>query len=559
MEIYKKLFQILETQDYKKIFFLVFLIIVSMFLEMISIGILIPFFDTILSNQQDNFLFKIFKMFNFDKDFIVQFSLITLALIFLIKTIFISLIIFFKHRFIYNLNINLSSRITSKITDVYNLSLKENFSDLQRLILVDTSLVTNSTFQILNVISEITIIVASVLVLIYYEPFLLSIFLFFSLVILFLYRIFLKNKMSQWGDLRKINDTNRRKFFNDLLNTNIFAKLLNLKNTSYKKFISSNESTLKFYQLREMWNEIPRGLLELIAIIFILIIFFYFVAIETNIENIIPILSLFTLASLKIVMSLNRLIISFNQIFFAKTSINKVRSYFDIKNTTNLFSNSKSIKLETLQFINVSFHYYGKKNLFHKINFEIVKNDFIGVKGKSGSGKTTLLNLITGLIEPIEGKIILNKKFSYPFKKLKFGFVNQNPHILNDNIKNNIAFGLSEKKINIKKIIYLLKLMNLEDLNDGSGNILDFVISENASNISIGQAQRIAIARCLYFEPEIIILDEPSSALDRKNEDLILNILKNLKQNITIILVSHNPRILKYCHKVIDLDKKIFL
>ena len=216
MEIYKKLFQILETQDYKKIFFLVFLIIVSMFLEMISIGILIPFFDTILSNQQDNFLFKIFKMFNFDKDFIVQFSLITLALIFLIKTIFISLIIFFKHRFIYNLNINLSSRITSKITDVYNLSLKENFSDLQRLILVDTSLVTNSTFQILNVISEITIIVASVLVLIYYEPFLLSIFLFFSLVILFLYRIFLKNKMSQWGDLRKINDTNRRKFFNDL-------------------------------------------------------------------------------------------------------------------------------------------------------------------------------------------------------------------------------------------------------------------------------------------------------------------------------------------------------
>ena len=553
MEIYNKLFKIIDKSFYFKIYFLIILISISMVLEMISIGILIPFFEIILSNNKNNFLSKIFNYMNLNQEVMLQISLLLLASIFLFKTLFISIIIYFKHKFILNFNINLASRITQKITSFNQLSIKDNTSDYHRLVLIDVSMVSTSIYQTINIVSESTIIIGSIVILLYYEPFLLSLFIFFSILIYFLYKLLLKNRIIQWGNLRKINDTNRRKYLNDLLHTNTFAKLLGLKNISYTKFSNSNNSTLNFYQLREMWNELPRGFLELIAIIFIIIIFSYLIINDQEIINIIPILSLFTLASLKIIMSINRLIIAFNQIFFAKVSISKIENH--LSNNFIAPKKSKLINLKNLSFENIYFNYEDNKNVLNNLSFNINKNEFIGIKGKSGSGKTTLIHLITGLLNPKTGKILINKKFQYNNKKLNFGLVSQKPFILNDTLKRNIAFGLDDKKINELKVKKLVKMMKLDDLTDSSPEGLNYLIAENASNISLGQAQRISIARCLYFNPDVLIFDEPTSSLDKKNENSIFDILKKLKNKKTIILVSHNRNIYNFCSKIIDLDK----
>ena len=302
-----------------------------------------------------------------------------------------------------------------------------------------------------------------------------------------------------------------------------------------------------------MWNELPRGFLELIAIIFIIIIFSYLIINDQEIINIIPILSLFTLASLKIIMSINRLIIAFNQIFFAKVSISKIENH--LSNNFIAPKKSKLINLKNLSFENIYFNYEDNKNVLNNLSFNINKNEFIGIKGKSGSGKTTLIHLITGLLNPKTGKILINKKFQYNNKKLNFGLVSQKPFILNDTLKRNIAFGLDDKKINELKVKKLVKMMKLDDLTDSSPEGLNYLIAENASNISLGQAQRISIARCLYFNPDVLIFDEPTSSLDKKNENSIFDILKKLKNKKTIILVSHNRNIYNFCSKIIDLDK----
>jgi ABC-type bacteriocin/lantibiotic exporter with double-glycine peptidase domain len=256
-------------------------------------------------------------------------------------------------------------------------------------------------------------------------------------------------------------------------------------------------------------------------------------------------------------MSLNRLIIAFNQIFFAKTSISKINDY--LNNDVNTSDKSKKLKLVNLQnmsFKNIHFNYENEKNILYKLNFNINKNDFIGIKGKSGSGKTTLIHIIIGLLDPKKGEIILNKKFNYRNKRLKFGLVSQKPFMLNETLKKNIAFGLEDKKIDEVKVKNLIKLMKLDDLADNISKCLNHIIAENASNLSLGQAQRISIARCLYFEPDVLILDEPTSSLDKKNENTIFNILKKLKFKKTIILASHNKNLYKLCSKMIDLDKK---
>ncbi len=558
MNIYKKLYQIIDNKFHIKIYFLFLLILVSMFLEMLSIGILIPFFDIILSSDKSNFLYNIFKKLDISNNLIVHFSLFFLTFIFLAKTLLISLIIYFKHKFILDFNINLASRILDKVINFRLASLNDNKADYHRLVLVDASMVSNSIFQLINISSESTIILGSILILLYFEPFLLLILIFFSLFIYFSYKFFLQNRMALWGDKRKINDTYRRRYLNDLLNTNTITKLLGLNNTSYAKYTKSNNLTLRYYQLRELWNEIPRGVLELIAILFIIILFFYFILNKVDIVNIIPILSIFTLASLKIVMSVNRLIISFNQIFFAKTSINNINSYIKSSSESIYVKKYNFKKFQTIKFDNVSYA-YGTKNIFKDINFKIKKNDFIGIKGKSGAGKTTLLYLIIGFLKPTLGKVTLNQKYNLNNNKINIGYIGQKPHLINDTLKKNITFGKETSKYDETKIKKIIKMMNLSDLATNTKNILDFVIKENSSNISLGQAQRISIARALYFNPDVLILDEPTSSLDRNNEEIILNILKKIKNKKTIIIVSHNLKMIRYCTQIINLDKKITL
>ena len=117
MDTFKKTIGIIDEKLNFHIYFLFFLIIISMFLEMLSIGSLIPFFDVILSNEDDNFLYYISTFLSIDKSLLVQFSLIFLAIVFILKTFLVSIIIYYKHNFILKLNINLARRIINKITN----------------------------------------------------------------------------------------------------------------------------------------------------------------------------------------------------------------------------------------------------------------------------------------------------------------------------------------------------------------------------------------------------------------------------------------------------------
>ena len=171
------------------------------------------------------------------------------------------------------------------------------------------------------------------------------------------------------------------------------------------------------------------------------------------------------------------------------------------------------------------------------MNFKIKDKSFYVLKGTSGAGKSTLLDLLMGIIKPSNGQVIYN------IQKPRIGYVSQECFVINETIRKNIAFGVSDDEIIDKKIIEKLKIVDLYNyvskLNDG----LNFKLLSNGLNLSVGQKQRIGIARALYFEPDILFLDEPTSALDNKTELDILNTLKDLSKSITIIMVSHKENL----------------
>ena len=204
---------------------------------------------------------------------------------------------------------------------------------------------------------------------------------------------------------------------------------------------------------------------------------------------------------------------------------------------------NKNIELK-----DIDFSYDAEKNVLKNINLNIKKGEFIGIAGLSGAGKTTLVDIIAGLLKPDKGEIFIDgKKQTLP---LKIGYIPQEVSIINATIRENVAFGSS--KIDDKKIIDALKKAQLYDFimqNYSDGIYANPFV--DSTGFSQGQKQRLAIARALYSNPDILILDEATSSLDLKTEDELCSVLLSLRGEKTILAIAHRLSTIKSADKII--------
>ncbi len=205
----------------------------------------------------------------------------------------------------------------------------------------------------------------------------------------------------------------------------------------------------------------------------------------------------------------------------------------------------------------VSFSYPMSSPLFHKINLTINKGSQVGLIGSSGTGKSTMLMLMTGILQPNSGKIFIDGIPAWEYvskKEARIGYVGPEPFLIKGDLKENLCYGLS-RQVNDQEIMQTLKLVSLEDLVKEKG--LNYKIGENHSGLSAGQKQRVCLARVILNKPSLLILDEATANLDEKNELLIAEALKNIKQSCTTIIVSHRYGILAFTDVIIDMKNII--
>ena len=175
--------------------------------------------------------------------------------------------------------------------------------------------------------------------------------------------------------------------------------------------------------------------------------------------------------------------------------------------------------------------------------------------GISGVGKTTFLDIFTGLLKPTSGKILINNKeivLNNSSWKDYIGYVPQSTYLFEGTLFENIVFHTELKNIDLEFVKKIIKFTKLDSLVDANSSGIHMMIGEKGTQLSGGQIQRIGFARALFRNPEILILDEPTSSLDTETEESIINTLNEFK-SITKLIVSHKESTLRYCSRILRL------
>ena len=283
------------------------------------------------------------------------------------------------------------------------------------------------------------------------------------------------------------------------------------------------------------------------------------------------IIGFFVATFIRLTPSAYRIISSLQRIKFTQKILQSLRKnifFFDelVKNKQSLKlkekkNNSIEIK-DKIKISNINFSYDPNRNIFSDLNLEIKVGDTIGIFGDSGAGKSTFVNIFTGLLKPEKGKILTNNKdinSNIYFWRKNIGYVPQNIFLIDDTLEKNISLDFSNQSKNLKKLSECLMQSELEKFINNLPNGVNTPVGERGSRISGGQLQRVGIARALYNNPDILIFDESTSALDKETE---LDILKNIykfKNKKTMIIITHKKELLKNCDKIYKLENGKFL
>tara|TARA_A100000164_G_scaffold381836_1_gene435855 strand:- start:2026 stop:3756 length:1731 start_codon:yes stop_codon:yes gene_type:complete len=567
----KKTIYILGNYKYR-LPFLGFLFFVISLIEVIGIGLIGPF--VALLGYQENIINN-YPFFNevfglTDNKSIVSFVGLALVLIFCSK----GFVAYFVQKKILSLGYEIRTSIVEKLISSYQ---KTDYEDIASKkvssVLVNTNthvgLFIDSIFiPALRLSIEVIIIIGIFLLMALTNLLLvLTVAILLSVVILLYYK-FIRVKLFYYGKIMSQKESSIISEIKQIIGAFREIRILGVEDFFRKEIKKDVDQYGEAGVITRSLYVISRYVVEASVVIFIVALVILMINQQQPIEYIFSVLSVFAVGALRLVPSFNAIGIGIANIRTAKYALNSVYDELKkIQEETALKKNKSNLILknfESLDLIDVNYSYKSEKELkvLSDINIKIKKGDFVAISGKSGSGKSTLMDIMTCMLKPSDGKLVINgqelKNFSKENLKDWFNkctFIPQSVFLINKSIKNNIALGIEEKNIDFDKLDKAVKQANLGQVMEKNNMNLDSMVGENGIKLSGGQKQRVALARALYSERELIFMDEATSALDKETEDQVMSNIEILKGQVTLVIISHSSNALNSCNKVFKLEE----
>ncbi len=561
--------KLLSSKDRLYFYFLIAAAIINVFLELLSIGMVIPLIGLILnpnivvdkiSNYFPNFEFlNIISDVNYTS--YIFYFLVIFFLLFLFKNIFIFIYFYLQNKFVQKVEQDLSRRILKKyLLQEYSFFVENNSSSLTSKLSADLLNFTRGFVgPLITLISEIMIVIGFCSIIIIFDLVKVGlIFLFFFTITAAFLKV-IGNLSKKWGKQRKYFDSVKL----DILKTTFLnIKSIILDNKYEKKIDDFFLTTKKLANLQRKiitTNVIPKISFELIGILSIVIVLYYLITNNFSKEYIITTTGFFIAVAYRIIPSFQRIIFSYQTISFSKVVLKSISD--DLKlNDISDYSKEKIGFKENIKLNNLSFSHKNRSRLIlNNINLEIKAGEIVGIFGESGAGKSTLVDIISGLLKPSKGELLIDKEIINSENLLRkwqneIAYVTQNTALFKGSLKNNIIFSDITDKYDqnlFKKVIKQSQIHKfLNDLSEG----YETDIGELGIKLSGGQKQRIGIARALYKNPKFLIFDEATNALDTISEKQIIDTIFEIKSNFTTIIISHKKNLIQRCDKIYQIE-----
>ena len=524
----------------------------------------IAFFISLLTLQEEALHAIIpYDIFNIIDDYSIStitiFSIIILGVIFILKNCFIAFEIYYQHYVAGMMNYTFGKKLLHHITQHnYLYIIKHNTSYFREILQADClNVFQTGTIALATLLSEGLIISAFIAFIIVKNPYFAIILFIFIAITACIMFIYVMPKFQQWGKIIQQQGINA--------NASLLQFLYGFKEViirQKKRFFIDNygHASLTLNRVRAITqtaHHYPRLFLETsIILIFIMLLAFTYNNTNHN-DMVIATIGSYVYIGFRFAPSLNRIIIKFNTLKQITPSLNRLYQEYRLEKPAHIIQDIPEFSFkDSIYFHDVSFTYDDNQMILHNINITIQKNDIIGVVGQTGSGKSTFINLLMGLLQPYHGHINIDKKFAVHSKQWqeRIGYVAQSPYLLDASFAANIAFG--EDNIDYKRVEELIDHVKLRDVINYHEQGIQTIIGENGVRLSGGECQRLAIARALYHQPEILIFDEATSALDNDTETQIIDMIYQLKSYYTIVMIAHRLSTLHKCDYILNAKDK---
>ena len=571
MQTLKKLVYFLTPHERKRAGLLLIMILIMALLDTIGVASILPLIavlanpDVIETNIILNKIFQVSAAFGVEDS--QQFLFILGLIVFVILIISLSFKAFTTYllvRFIEMRQYTVAKRLIEKyLHQPYSWFLNRNSADLGKTILSEVSqVIAGGLGPFLELIARGTIVLLLTTLLIIIDP-KLALIVGISLSIAYwLIFNFTRSYLKKVGGERLKNNELRFMSISEAFGAAKEVKVSGLEQVYVKRFSDPAQSFAKINSSVSVISSLPRYFLEAIAFGGILIIILYLMAQTRNFNNVLPIISLYVFAGYRLMPALQQVYASFTQLTFIGPSINRL--YDDVKNLEPVYSNEdKGILLlkKTITLKNIFYNYpNASRTTLKNINLKIFAKTTIGLVGATGSGKTTTVDIILGLLQAQKGTLevdgqVITRQNSRAWQRC-IGYVPQHIFLSDDTVAANIAFGVEPKNIDQRAVEKASKIANLHEfVVDELSQQYQTTIGERGIRLSGGQRQRIGIARALYHNPQVLILDEATSSLDNETEKAVMDAVNNLNKDITIILIAHRLNTVKNCDIIFKLDK----
>lgn len=590
MKSYISKFLYILSDEKKYLFVLTFAFILISLMDAIGIGVIGPFVSFAIHPdriENNSWLNWAYQDSNLSANRFLAYLGLLIIIIFGLKSIISFFTQFYIFRLSYRQKGNLANRLLKAYLEApYTFHLTKNSAQIISRIVSETQVFSHGIMvSLMTLLSNFFVIILLTILLCMTNLMAIVAFAASVLPLLILLYVF-KHKLKDWGEKAAKSNQNMVRIINHGLGGIKETKIIGCEPYFERQLAQQSKIYAHVASASQTFSIAPKIIIEMLLIVILVGCISLYLVFNDNIQDqnvqyLTSVISIFALASVRLKPAIVNSIKSITSLRNGSYILDKL--YLDLKEIENLETNNNieksSIKItrkiprcnndlsnqQTMSFVekivlnSLNYQYPNAlQDALQDISITIKKGESIALIGKSGAGKTTLVDVILGLLQPQQGDIQVDGQSIY--YKLRnwqnlVGYIPQSIFLIDDTLEKNIAFGISEDLVDRQKLHQAIKAAQLEEVVENLPNGLKTIVGERGLLLSGGQRQRVGIARALYHEREILVLDEATAALDSETESLITEAITSLSGKKTMIIIAHRLTTVKHCDRIYLMEK----